>query len=143
MSNSLVAKVRRVPSSFLLAVTLIAAICIVSAGCHKAEGDKATATDALPLAARVDRLDGEVGIDRQNDTQDNSQDQSQTDWAKASVNTPVSVGSRVYVKDQSHAAIALAGATMLASIQTLLSMCFRCRSGEHSWRCVMAPAYSM
>jgi hypothetical protein len=63
----------------------------------------------MPLAARVDRLDGEVGIDRQTDPQDSNQDQSKTDWAKASVNTPVSVGSRVYVKDKSHAAIAFSG----------------------------------
>jgi hypothetical protein len=63
----------------------------------------------MPLAARVDRLDGEVGIDRQNDIKDNGQEQSSTDWAKASVNTPVSVGSRVYVKDKSHAAIAFSG----------------------------------
>jgi hypothetical protein len=109
MSSSLVAKVRAVPSSFLFAVSLIAVACTISAGCHSAEGDKAAATDAMPLAARVDRLDGEVGIDRQTDTQDNNQDQSQTDWAKASVNTPVSVGSRVYVKDKSHAAIAFSG----------------------------------
>jgi hypothetical protein len=63
----------------------------------------------MPLAARVDRLDGEVGINRQNDIKDNPQEQSSTDWAKASVNTPVSVGSRVYVKDKSHAAIAFSG----------------------------------
>jgi hypothetical protein len=63
----------------------------------------------MPLAARVDRLDGEVGIGRQNDTQDNTRDQSRTDWVKASVNTPVSVGSRVYVKDKSHAAVAFSG----------------------------------
>jgi uncharacterized protein DUF6600 len=109
MFSSLVARFRRVPSSFLVAVSLIAAVCIASTGCHNAEGDKAAATDAMPLAARVDRLDGEVGIDRQTDTQDNSQNQSQTDWAKAGVNTPVSVGSRVYVKDKAHAAIAFSG----------------------------------
>ena len=107
----LVSKLGRVPSSLAFVVLLIAAVALVNVGCsgNKAPADQAAATDALPLAARVDRLDGEVGIDRQNDTQDNSQDQSQTDWAKASVNTPVSVGSRVYVKDQSHAAIAFSG----------------------------------
>jgi len=87
---------------------LIAAMCIVSAGCSGTKSE-AEATDGMPLAARVDRLDGEVGIDRQNDIKDNGQEQSSTDWAKASVNTPVSVGSRVYVKDKSHAAIAFSG----------------------------------
>jgi hypothetical protein len=108
MFNSLVAKVGRVPSSFLFVVSLIAVVCIVSAGCSGPKGE-ATATDAMPLAARVDRLDGEVGIDRQPDLKDSSQDQSTTDWGKAAVNTPVSVGSSVYVKDKSHAAIAFSG----------------------------------
>jgi hypothetical protein len=111
MCRNLVDKVRRVQSSFAVVLLFIAAVCIASAGCsgHSAEADKPSASDVMPLAARVDRLDGEVGIDRQTDPQDNSQDQSKTDWGKATVNTPVSVGSRVYVKDKSHAAIAFSG----------------------------------
>ena len=109
MSSNLVTIGRRVPSSFAFVIVLIAAMCIVSSGCSGTKSEAEAATDGMPLAARVDRLDGEVGIDRQNDTKDNSQDQSSNDWAKASVNTPVSVGSRVYVKDKSHAAIAFSG----------------------------------
>ncbi|HYV05745.1 MAG TPA: DUF6600 domain-containing protein [Blastocatellia bacterium] len=108
MCSNFVTKVR-VPSSFACVVVLIAAVCIVSAGCSGAKSEAEAATDGMPLAARVDRLDGEVGIDRENDIKDNGQDQSTTDWAKASVNTPVSVGSRLYVKDKSHAAIAFSG----------------------------------
>jgi uncharacterized protein DUF6600 len=110
MCSNLVAKVRRVPTTFAF-VVLIAAVCMVSVGCHgnKAEGDKVAAADVMPLAARVDRLDGEVGIDRPTDAQDNTQNQANEDWEKASVNGPVSVGSRVYVKDNSHAAIAFTG----------------------------------
>ena len=109
MSSNLATKVRRAPLSFAFVIVLIAAMCLVSAGCSGTKSEAESATDGMPLAARVDRLDGEVGIDRQNDTKDNGQDQSSTDWAKASVNTPVSVGSRVYVKDKSHAAIAFSG----------------------------------
>jgi len=108
MCFNLVGKVRRVPSSFAVVLLFIAAVCIVSAGCSGQKGEVA-ASDVMPLAARVDRLDGEVGINRQPDLQDNSPDQSTTDWGKAAVNTPVSVGSRVYVKDKSHAAIAFSG----------------------------------
>ena len=109
MCNNLIdKKVRRVQSSFAVVLLFIAALCLASAGCSGG-ADKASASDAMPLAARVDRLDGEVGIDRQADPQDSNQDQSKTDWAKATVNTPVSVGSRVYVKDKSHAAIAFSG----------------------------------
>jgi hypothetical protein len=110
-NRHLASKVRRVPSSLGLVVVLIAAISLAAVGCsgNKSPADQAAATDVLPLAARVDRLDGEVGIDRPNDAQVNGQDQTNTDWGKAAVNTPVSVGSRVYVKDKSHAAIAFSG----------------------------------
>ena len=109
MHSNLKNKVSRVSSSFAFVGLLIAAMCIVSVGCSGKKSEDEAATDGMPLAARVDRLDGEVGIDRQSDIKDNSQDQSTADWAKASVNTPVSVGSRVYVKDKSHAAIAFSG----------------------------------
>ena len=107
---NLVAKVREVPTLIPL-VALIAAICVLSVACsgNKAVGDKVAASDVMPLAARVDRLDGEVAVDRPTDAQDTSQNQANADWGKASVNSPVSVGSRVYVKDNSHAAIAFTG----------------------------------
>ena len=107
MYCNLVDIVRRVrPSQAIL--FFIAVLCLASAGCSH-EADKSSASDVMPLAARVDRLDGEVGINRQTDPQDSNQDQPKTDWATASVNTPVSVGSRLYVKDKSHAAIAFSG----------------------------------
>ncbi len=111
MSFNQVAKAGREPSSFSFAVLLIVVAGMVSAGCSgpKTGTDNAAAADAMPLAARIDRLDGEVGVDRPTDPQADSQDQSRTDWGKASVNTPVSVGSRVYVKDESHAGVAFSG----------------------------------
>src|SRR4029077_168039 len=94
MSNNshLVSKIRRVPSSLALVALLIAAVALATVGCsgNKSPADQAAATDVMPLAARIDRLDGQVGIDRPNDTQVNSQDQANTDWGKAAVNTPVS-----------------------------------------------------
>src|SRR5258705_6305664 len=110
MYSNLVPKLRRVPTTFVF-VVLIAAVSMVSVACsgQKSPGENAATTDVLPLAARVDRLDGEVGVDRPTDAQDNSQNQANAEWGKATVNSPVSVGSRVYVKDNSHAAIAFTG----------------------------------
>src|SRR6188508_1851723 len=103
--------VRRIESSVAFVVVLTAALCIVSTGCSrlKDEGDNPAATDLVPVAARVDQLDGEVGLARYNDTQNTTADQFETNWAKASVNTPVSPGSRVYVKDRSKVGIAFGG----------------------------------
>lgn len=67
-------------------------------------GSEANANPAMqPHAARLDRLDGSVGIAR---AQDNDKE---LDWAEASVNTPVTVGDRIYARDYAHASIALTG----------------------------------
>ncbi|HXI90712.1 MAG TPA: DUF6600 domain-containing protein, partial [Blastocatellia bacterium] len=67
-------------------------------------GSEAKADPAMqPHAARLDRVDGSVGIARAEDGD------KQPDWAEASVNTPVTVGDRIYARDYAHASIALTG----------------------------------
>src|SRR5579862_7256647 len=113
-------------SALALAVFIIGVLSIGVAGFwiwHAKSTDNAqiAAANDIPVAARVDRLDGDVGI--QNINQDpNGQpaaspaaDQSQpaaqstADFTTATVNTPVSTGSRIYVKDNSKAAVAFSG----------------------------------
>jgi hypothetical protein len=65
-------------------------------------GSKAEAA-MQPFAARVDRVDGSVGIARM------KADNNQTEWSEATVNTPVTVGDRIYARDGASAAIALSG----------------------------------
>ena len=57
----------------------------------------------VPNAARLDRVHGQVGI---NHSTDNS---ASNDWIAATQNTPVSVGDRVYTRDNSGAEIAFTG----------------------------------
>ena len=67
-------------------------------------GSVANANPAMqPHAARLDRVDGSVGIARAED------EDKQLDWAEATVNTPVTVGDRIYARDYAHASIALTG----------------------------------
>lgn len=67
-------------------------------------GSEANANPALqPYAARLDRVDGSVGIARVVDGE------QQLDWSEATVNMPVTVGDRVYARDYAHASIALSG----------------------------------
>jgi hypothetical protein len=68
-------------------------------------GSTSVAADSKvqPLAARIDRVDGSLGVARlvgQN---------QQTDFAEATVNTPVTVGDRIYCRDGAHASVALTG----------------------------------
>ena len=131
-------------TTFVSAILLTGVVCMFSVGCssERANSDSVAAADSMPLAARIDRLDGEVGIDRQIDA-DNPPNQSNTDWAKAIVNTPVSVGSRVHVKDNSRAAIAFTGRNYAClnprTSLDVLSLSQR----RFSWQCGMALEFSM
>jgi hypothetical protein len=65
-------------------------------------------TTMQPVAARIDQLDGSVAIARTTADAD-SVNNAQPDWAEATVNTPVSIGDRIYARNNSHASIALTG----------------------------------
>ncbi len=55
-----------------------------------------------PMAARIERVDGEVGVAHASDK--DSEDEQE--FEDATVNTPLSVGDRVYVPDNSSASVA-------------------------------------
>ena len=66
--------------------------------------ERVDADDAVqPMAARIDRVDGSVGIARVID------ENTEPDWDEATINAPVSVGDRIYARDGSRASIALTG----------------------------------
>src|ERR1044071_223303 len=60
---------------------------------------------AAPRAARVERVDGEVGLSRNLDA--NMDDES--NWVELTPNTPLTTGDRVYVRDDSNASVAFTG----------------------------------
>jgi hypothetical protein len=68
-------------------------------------GSEVNASPSMqPRAARLDRVDGSVGIARTTDSE-----VQQLDWAEAAVNTPITVGDRIYARDYAHASLALTG----------------------------------
>jgi FecR protein len=58
---------------------------------------------SLPSAARIERVDGQVGL---NHSADNS---TQAEWVDAVANTPITVGDRVLTRDNSRTEIAFTG----------------------------------
>jgi hypothetical protein len=67
--------------------------------------DAKTNAEMQPHAARLERVDGSVGIARVRvEDKDN-----EVRWVEASVNTPVTVGDRIYARDYANASIALTG----------------------------------
>jgi hypothetical protein len=59
---------------------------------------------ALPSPARIDRVNGEVGLNRSLDS-----NSTNTQWVDAEQNTPVSVGDRIYTKGNSDASVSFTG----------------------------------
>jgi hypothetical protein len=94
----------------LLGAVIVTGAALITSCSHSNQDPNAVAADTgPPLAARVDQLDGTVGIVPPAPTQGQSEPQTNIGWTQASVNTPVSVGSRVYVKENSKAGIAFSG----------------------------------
>ena len=83
----------------VLAVALVAAI--LAAMLFKYE--RSAKASALPNAARIARVDGQVGINQSSDNTANAQ------WIQATNNMPVGVGDRIYTKANSQTEIEFTG----------------------------------
>jgi len=88
-------------------LTIVAVVCAVAAalgvGLWMKHSQTASA-ESLPVAARIQRIEGDVAI---NSALTNNENDAQ--WSTASENTPFSVGDRIYTRDNSHASIAFSG----------------------------------
>jgi FecR protein len=69
----------------------------------------------MPGAARIERVNGEVGLNQSLD------ESAKTQWIQATANTPISVGDRVITKDNSQAELAFTGRNF-ATIEANSSM---------------------
>jgi hypothetical protein len=68
-------------------------------------GEPTADAQLMPRAARLERVDGNVDIAQALNQADNDE----LDWQDAAVNAPVTVGQRIYARDNSHAEIAFSG----------------------------------
>src|SRR5947199_2255541 len=65
--------------------------------------ERTASAKEMPQAARIERVDGQVGLNRSLDQSQNAQ------WVEATANTPISVGDRVITRDKSRTDIAFTG----------------------------------
>ncbi len=66
-----------------------------------------TSAEALPHAARIQRVDGEVAL--QNGPYDEPESAAAGEWIRAEPNQPFSVGDRIYTRENSRASLAFSG----------------------------------
>ncbi|HKY45331.1 MAG TPA: FecR family protein, partial [Pyrinomonadaceae bacterium] len=89
-------------------LTIVAVVVAVLAGVGVAlwmrSGDRVASAEAVPNAARIQRVEGDVALNN-TDAANAQADQ----WIQATANQPFSVGDRIYTRDNSRASLAFTG----------------------------------
>jgi hypothetical protein len=88
-------------------LTIVAVVCAVLAGTGVAlwmKHEQTASANALPNAARIQRVEGEVAL---NNTNAGNAENEQ--WIQATENQPFSVGDRIYTRENAHASLAFTG----------------------------------
>ena len=92
-------------------LTVVAVLCALVAGTGVAfwlKHEQTVSAEALPNAARIQRVDGEVALS--NGLPNNqASDGAEAQWVAAAPNEPFSVGDRIYTRENSHASLAFTG----------------------------------
>jgi hypothetical protein len=86
---------------------ILAAVVAVAAGSgvwFYTKHEQTVAADALPNAARIQRVDGQVAFSNNTANTDPN-----VQWQAATANQPFSVGDRIYTRENSHASLAFNG----------------------------------
>src|SRR5690349_7365769 len=90
-------------------LTLVAIVCALAAGLGVGlwmKHEQTASAAAIPNAARIQRVDGDVAVNNSLVAGDNSQADQ---WYAASANQPFSVGDRIYTRNNAHASLAFTG----------------------------------
>src|SRR4026208_9621 len=88
-------------------LTIVAVVCAVLAGVGVAlwmKHEQTASAEAIPNAARIQRVEGEVSLNNSD-----AGDAQTEDWIRATANQPVSVGDRIYTRDNSRTSLAFTG----------------------------------
>jgi FecR protein len=88
-------------------LVIVAVMCAVVAGVGVGmwmRHEQTASAEAIPNAARIQRVDGEVAL---NNTEAANEESDQ--WIAATANQPFSVGDRIYTRDNSRASLAFTG----------------------------------
>jgi hypothetical protein len=88
-------------------LTIVAVVCAVLAGVGVGwwmKHEQTASAEAIPNAARIQRVEGEVALN--NSDAGNAQSD---EWIRATENQPVSVGDRIYTRDNARTSLAFTG----------------------------------
>jgi hypothetical protein len=103
MFNKLINRFSNVPPHVAIIGVLVAVVGAAAAALFLSRTEPAAKALIVPRAARVERVDGNVGVTRA------SEEAAEAGWDEAELNTPLAVGDRIYADADSRAAIAFTG----------------------------------
>ncbi|HVG20675.1 MAG TPA: DUF6600 domain-containing protein [Blastocatellia bacterium] len=92
----------KIPPQVAIVAVLVAVMGAAGAALLLTKSEPKVEALTAPRAARIERVDGNVGLAH-------SLNNAQPDWTEAALNTPLTVGDRIYADDDSHAAVAFTG----------------------------------
>ena len=99
-------KLSRISPQIVIVGALLAIVALAGLALMFTKSEPETSAAAVvPRAARVERVEGEVGIARAFA----DEQESETVWTDATINAPLTVGDRIYAKDGSRATLAFSG----------------------------------
>src|SRR5687767_321243 len=90
-------------------LTIVAIVVAIAAGVGVAlwiKNERTASAEAIPNAARIQRVEGDVALNNGLAAGDNSE---AAQWYSATANQPFSVGDRIYTRDNSRASLAFTG----------------------------------
>ncbi|HKR60950.1 MAG TPA: DUF6600 domain-containing protein, partial [Pyrinomonadaceae bacterium] len=93
-------------------LTIIGVVVALVAGIATAlylRHEQTVSAEALPYAARIQRVDGEVAFSDSINGGADAQSSNDEQWVAATANQPFSVGDRIYTRENSHASLAFTG----------------------------------
>ena len=105
MLKQLSKRFSKIPLPVALGGVIIAIIAAAGAALLLSRSEPKAQALTAPRAARIERVEGNVGLAHSLEPGD----EDQTEWMEAVVNTPLTVGDRIYTRDNSHAALAFTG----------------------------------
>jgi hypothetical protein len=93
----------KVPPHVAIIAVLVAVIGAAGAALLLTKSEPKAEALVAPRAARIERVEGSVGLAH------GLNNNAEPDWTEAALNTPLTVGDRIYADDDSHAAVAFTG----------------------------------
>ncbi len=105
MNNKTNGKLSKIPQNVVIIAALVAVVGISGLALWLTRSEPKADAAIMPRAARIERVEGEVGIARTFD----QEQEGELEWADAVMNAPLTTGDRIYAQEGARTSVAFTG----------------------------------